>query len=83
MGFNIEFADDVEMHARIKVVGVGGGGGNALQTMIQSGLEGVEFIAANKMRTAPRRVREIEVSEPAMARSSWGQRLGAWFKEVF
>ncbi len=33
--------------ARIKVVGVGGGGGNAVNTMIQSGLTGVEFIAAN------------------------------------
>lgn len=33
--------------ARIKVVGVGGGGGNAVNTMIQSGLGGVEFIAAN------------------------------------
>ena len=47
MGISIEFADDAEMHARIKVVGVGGGGGNALNTMIQSGLDGVEFIAAN------------------------------------
>lgn len=47
MGFQIEFADEAELQARIKVVGVGGGGGNALQTMIQSGLEGVEFIAAN------------------------------------
>jgi cell division protein FtsZ len=48
MGLNIEFADVGEgMQARIKVVGVGGGGGNALNTMIQSGLEGVEFIAAN------------------------------------
>lgn len=33
--------------AIIKVVGVGGGGGNALNTMIESGLSGVEFIAAN------------------------------------
>lgn len=47
MGISIEFADDMEMQARIKVVGVGGGGGNALNTMIQSGLDGVEFIAAN------------------------------------
>ena len=39
--------DDAELQARIKVVGVGGGGGNAVNTMIQSGLEGVEFIAAN------------------------------------
>jgi cell division protein FtsZ len=47
MGLNIDFSGDVEMQARIVVVGVGGGGGNALQTMIQSGLEGVEFVAAN------------------------------------
>jgi cell division protein FtsZ len=33
--------------ARIKVVGVGGGGGNAINTMISTGLPGVEFIAAN------------------------------------
>jgi cell division protein FtsZ len=36
-----------ELGARIKVVGVGGGGGNALNTMIISGLTGVDFIAAN------------------------------------
>jgi cell division protein FtsZ len=47
MGISIEFAEDAELAARIKVVGVGGGGGNALNTMIASGLEGVEFIAAN------------------------------------
>lgn len=34
-------------NAIIKVIGVGGGGGNALNTMIESGLTGVEFIAAN------------------------------------
>ena len=34
-------------NAIIKVIGVGGGGGNAINTMIESGLEGVEFIAAN------------------------------------
>jgi cell division protein FtsZ len=33
--------------AIIKVIGVGGGGGNALNTMIAAGLSGVEFIAAN------------------------------------
>src|SRR5437660_1105868 len=36
-----------EMGATIKVVGVGGGGGNALNTMILAGLTGVDFIAAN------------------------------------
>src|SRR6201998_4002925 len=33
--------------ARIKVIGVGGGGGNAVNRMIQAHMEGVEFIAAN------------------------------------
>lgn len=47
MAISIEFADDAELSARIKVVGVGGSGGNALNTMISSGLDGVEFIAAN------------------------------------
>lgn len=39
--------DEISSQANIKVVGVGGGGGNAVNTMIASGLEGVEFIAAN------------------------------------
>jgi len=34
-------------HARILVVGVGGGGGNAINTMISSNLDGVEFVVAN------------------------------------
>ncbi len=33
--------------ARIKVIGVGGGGGNAVNRMVQTGLDGVEFIVAN------------------------------------
>ena len=47
MAISIEFADDAELQARIKVVGIGGSGGNALNTMIRGGLDGVEFIAAN------------------------------------
>jgi cell division protein FtsZ len=43
----ITFADDDASGARIKVVGVGGGGGNAIARMIASGLSGVEFIAVN------------------------------------
>ncbi len=42
----IEFTDG-DGGARIKVVGVGGGGGNAVNTMIAAGLPGVDFIAAN------------------------------------
>ncbi len=43
----ITIGEDVVSPARIKVVGVGGGGGNAVNRMIQSGIRGVEFIAAN------------------------------------
>jgi cell division protein FtsZ len=43
----IAFADEEARGARIKVVGVGGGGGNAISRMIASGLQGVEFIAIN------------------------------------
>jgi cell division protein FtsZ len=43
----IELSDRNEPGARIKVIGVGGGGGNAINTMVAGRLEGVEFIAAN------------------------------------
>ncbi|NJC89253.1 MAG: cell division protein FtsZ [Desulfuromonas sp.] len=42
-----EFDDSVEQIARIKVVGVGGGGSNAVNAMIAAEVEGVEFIVAN------------------------------------
>jgi len=41
------FDEDRKPPAKIKVVGVGGAGGNAVNRMIQSKIEGVEFIAAN------------------------------------
>jgi cell division protein FtsZ len=43
----ITFADEETRGARIKVVGVGGGGGNAISRMIASGLQGIEFIVIN------------------------------------
>ena len=36
-----------EQVARIKVIGVGGGGNNAVNRMVEEGLEGVEFYVAN------------------------------------
>jgi cell division protein FtsZ len=42
----IEYTDKQDA-ARIKVIGVGGGGGNAINTMVSAGVDGVEFIAAN------------------------------------
>ncbi len=43
----IQFHDEDPRGARIKVIGVGGGGGNAVNRMIAARMEGVEFIAAN------------------------------------
>ncbi|MFO1518083.1 MAG: cell division protein FtsZ [bacterium] len=42
-----EFEEDLAQNAKIKVIGVGGGGTNAVNTMIRSKLDGVEFVAAN------------------------------------
>lgn len=42
-----ELIDSVPQSAEIKVVGVGGGGGNALNHMLENNVEGVEFICAN------------------------------------
>ena len=43
----IELQEEKSIGANIKVVGVGGGGSNAVQTMIENGLSGVEFTIAN------------------------------------
>ena len=43
----LKLADETRAGARIKVIGVGGGGGNAVNRMALVGLEGVEFIVAN------------------------------------
>lgn len=45
--FEVETAGASVLGAKIKVVGVGGGGCNAVNTMIRSGLSGVEYIVAN------------------------------------
>ena len=43
----IHYHEDIPHGARIKVIGVGGGGNNAVNRMIAAGVEGVEFISAN------------------------------------
>ena len=43
----IEIVEQTNLTARIKVIGVGGGGGNAVNTMIRSMLTGVDFLVAN------------------------------------
>ena len=47
MTISISTAEIKELHPRILVLGVGGAGGNAINGMIEAGLEGVEFIAVN------------------------------------
>ena len=58
----IELGENPQPGARIKVIGVGGGGSNAVNRMVTSGLSGVEFIVANTdaqalaANAAPRRL---------------------------
>ncbi|HQC51099.1 MAG TPA: cell division protein FtsZ, partial [bacterium] len=42
-----ELIEKHSQNAKIKVIGVGGGGGNAVNTMVECGIDGVDFIAAN------------------------------------
>jgi cell division protein FtsZ len=63
MNQNVNFSSQLESFAHIRVVGVGGGGCNAVERMIKEGLQGVEFIAINTdaqalmLSSAPTRVR--------------------------
>lgn len=56
------FNEEARNDAKIKVIGVGGGGGNAVNRMIDAGMEGIEFIAANtdlqalRMSRAPMKI---------------------------
>jgi cell division protein FtsZ len=58
----ISYNDDTRNDARIKVIGVGGGGGNAVNRMIDAGMDGIEFITANtdlqalRMSRAPMKI---------------------------
>ena len=47
MTINFKTPDIKELKPRILVLGVGGAGGNAINGMIEAGLQGVEFIAVN------------------------------------
>ena len=58
----ISFTDEARNDAKIKVIGVGGGGGNAVNRMIDAGVEGIEFVVANtdlqalRMSRAPMKI---------------------------
>ena len=48
----LDFDVEMEQFAQIKVIGVGGGGNNAINRMVESGLRGVEFLAVNTDKQA-------------------------------
>lgn len=48
----LQFETEKDNSAVIKVIGVGGGGCNAVNRMIEAGLKGVQFIAVNTDRQA-------------------------------
>ena len=52
-----ELVDNSPQHAVIKVIGVGGGGGNAVQHMVDKQIDGVDFICANTDAQALQRMR--------------------------
>ncbi len=47
MAINLKVPESKELRPRITVLGVGGAGGNAVNNMIEAGLEGVDFVVAN------------------------------------
>src|SRR5436305_8391711 len=53
----INYTDDSRNDARIKVIGIGGGGGNAVNRMIEAGIDGIEFLVANTDLQALKRSR--------------------------
>ena len=48
----MEYADELGSAQKIKVIGVGGGGNNAVNRMVEAGIKGVEFIAVNTDKQA-------------------------------
>jgi cell division protein FtsZ len=69
-----ELVDNVPQSAVIKVVGVGGGGGNAVRHMIDSNVDGVEFICAN---TDAQALRDIDARVALQLGGGMTKGLGA------
>jgi len=69
-----ELVDNLPQNAVIKVVGVGGGGGNAVRHMLSNSIEGVDFICAN---TDAQALRELEAKAVIQLGSTITKGLGA------
>ena len=71
-----EIDNDFENVVQIKVIGVGGGGGNAVNRMVRSGVQGVEFISVNTDRQVlnhSQATHKIQIGE----KTTHGQGAGA------
>ena len=69
-----ELVDSIQQNAVIKVIGIGGGGGNAVKHMIASKVEGVEFICAN---TDAQALKDIDARTVLQLGNSMTKGLGA------
>lgn len=69
-----ELVDNMPQNAVIKVIGVGGGGGNAVKHMISNNVEGVEFICAN---TDAQALKDVEARVALQLGNSMTKGLGA------
>lgn len=69
-----EIVDDVPPNAVIKVIGVGGGGGNAVKHMIENSVEGVEFVCAN---TDAQALKDVDARLALQLGNSMTKGLGA------
>lgn len=65
---------DISDEAVIKVIGVGGGGGNAVEHMVRESIEGVEFISVN---TDAQALRKTSVTQVIQIGNSITKGLGA------
>ena len=59
MAINITAPELRELKPRIVVLGVGGAGGNAINEMIDAGIQGVEFVAANTDAQDLKKIKQI------------------------
>ncbi|HPZ00883.1 MAG TPA: cell division protein FtsZ, partial [Clostridiales bacterium] len=88
---SFEMSADLDSVVQIKVIGVGGGGGNAVNRMIRSDVKGVEFVSVNTDKAAllqSQATHKIQIGEKvtkgqgAGARPDIGQRAAEESKEV-
>jgi len=69
-----ELIDTYEQGAVIKVIGIGGGGGNAVQHMVEADIEGVDFVCAN---TDAQALKTVEAKTILQLGSNMTKGLGA------